>query len=249
MTQVTNDTLGATLAAAHGNPANEAAALRALSQQSLFVILQQPPGPGSAAPERNLVQWRRDSDGIVFVPVFTDPAHIPFQVPPPARLVRVSMRVLVRTWGSAVFIVNPLSPEAFEVDAARLAQLRAFLAEQGYDPMGPSPEAPWAFHPPSDGLYPVAYALASWFVAHGRVDEAYLYELDQLGLSSPQMQIVLGLNEPLDPVLAKTLTDVAVQAGAPAEGFVVRFLPDEPSHQAGIENLGLGPFYLRPRSG
>lgn len=46
--------------------------------------------------------------------------------------------------------------------------------------------------------------------------------------------------------LAKTLTAIAVQAGASTESFVVRFPPDEPSHQEGIIGIQLEPFWQRP---
>lgn len=248
MTQAQSDTLGLALAKASGDPAAEAVALRALSQQSVLVILRQSPGPGDAAPERNLVQWHRATDDSVMVPVFTDGAHVSIPIQPPAQLVRVPVRVLVTTCGSRLYVINPLSPAAFELNAARFAQVKGYIEEQGHDSQAPSLDMPWAFRPPSDAFYPVAYALASWFVTHGRVDEAYLYELDRMGTSSPQMQIVLGLNEPVDLTLVGALTAVALQAGAPAEAFVVRFLPDEPSHRAGIERLSLSPFYRRSQS-
>lgn len=246
MTSKLNDDLIKALAEAGVDADAESRALRVLSEASVFVILRQPPGPGDAAPERNLVRWERKSDGRVMVPLFTDSSHIPGAVTPPLALVRVAMRVIVTTCGPNFYVINPLTGSPIELDEKRFATLQAYISKQGYDHETPSPKAPWAFRPPSDALYPIAYALASWFVEHGRVNEAYMYELARTGTAHPGMQIVLGLQEPRDVTLAKDLTKVAVEAGAPVEAFVVRFLPEEPSHKAGIEGLGLEPFYRRP---
>jgi hypothetical protein len=77
------------------------------------------------------------------------------------------------------------------------------------------------------------------------VDIAYLYELGQGGEAS--WQTVLGVEEPPDRVMANTLVKVAASAGLMEPPLIVRFLPDEPSHRAGLNGLGLEPFYRRPR--
>jgi hypothetical protein len=112
------------------------------------------------------------------------------------------------------------------------------------DPEEPSHQAPWAFRLPDDALYPVAVALVTWFNASGTVDEAYLYELTR-GAAAPV--VVLGLNHGLDLDLARKLAAIAVEAGADPDAFEVRFLPEEPSHRAGIKEIELVPFYLRSR--
>lgn len=129
-----------------------------------------------------------------------------------------------------------------------LAQLRRpEPSDRGIQPAGdgaePMRDAPWTFQFPDDGLYPVAVALMTWFNANGRVDSVYMYELTRG--SAPHV-VVLGLDLPADPTLAETLTTIAVAAGAGPDAFVVRFLPDEPSHCAGIAGIGLTPFYRRP---
>lgn len=225
-------------------PVAEAAFLRELSARAVLVILQQPPGPGAAAPEKNLVTWSHDLDGGVFVPMFTDATHVPFPVSAPAQLIRVSTRVLLAAGGKQHYRVNPMSSASFVLDSAHVAQVRAYIAARSLESEAPSREIPWAFRLPDDALYPVALALANWFVTTGRVDEAYLYELTRGEARVPQ--VVLGLNEASDPALADTLKAVAVQAGAHAGTFIVRFLPEEPSHRAGIDGIELAPFYRRP---
>jgi hypothetical protein len=56
----------------------------------------------------------------------------------------------------------------------------------------------------------------------------------------------LGLNVPVDPELATTLRAIAIQAGAKAASFVVRFLPVEASHRESLAKSGIAPLYQRP---
>lgn len=222
----------------------ETAFLYELSSQRVAVILRQPPGPGEAAPERNLVQWHRETDGTTFVPIFTRAAHLPFALPAPAQLTNVLMRVLLAAGGDQTYIVNPLSEASFELQAAHRAVLRSYIAEAHYDAEWPSRHAPWIFRLPDDGLFPVAVKLVEWFNTTGRVDQAFLYELTRG--KEPHTEIVLGLNEPADRLLADTLKTIAIEAGIDAATFIVRFLPDEPSHREGVAQAGLTPFYQRP---
>ncbi|GLQ94451.1 SseB family protein [Dyella acidisoli] len=231
---------------ANRNAHAEAAFLRELSHQRVVVILRQAPGPGEATPERNLVQWRRETDGTAFVPIFTRAMRLPFAPPTPAQLARVPMRVLLAALGDQTYIVNPLSEASFELQAAERILLRRYIAEAHYDAEWPSRHAPWIFRLPDDALFPVAVKLAEWFNATGRVNQAFLYELTR-GKES-RTEIVLGLNEPPDKVLADTLTEIAIQSGVKATFFIVRFLPDEPSHREGILQAGFTPFYQRPMS-
>ncbi|WP_430389978.1 SseB family protein [Dyella sp. 20L07] len=218
--------------------------LRELCQGTVLVILYRPPGPGAAEPERNLVHWQRQRGGESFVPIFTDTAHLTTPVPPPAQAVRVATRVLLRSGGNQRrYVVNPLSATPIDLDPSLVAQMRTFIEAQGYEAAEPSRDAPWAFQLPEEALYPVAVALVTWFNANGRVDSAYMYELTRGG--TPPI-VVLGLDLPVDPELAETLKSVAVAAGVDPGAFVVRFLPDEPSHCAGIAGIGLTPFYRRP---
>jgi len=244
MAHAGNDRLEALwLKAKHGSH-SETAFLRELSVQRVTAILRQPPGVGEAAPERNLVQWRRETDGLTFVPIFTRAAHLPFAPPAPAQLVRVLMRVLLAAGGDQTHIVNPLSEAPFELRAAQRALLRGYVAETHHDAEWPSRNAPWIFQLPDDALFPVAVKLVEWFNATGRVDQAFLYELTRG--KEPRTEIVLGLNEPADKALADMLKTIAIQAGIAATSFIVRFLPEEPSHREGIAQAGLTPFYQRP---
>lgn len=222
----------------------EAAFLRELSGHQVMVILRQPPGPGGAAPGRNLVQWRRETDGTEFVPIFTHTKYLTFQLPEPARLTSVPVRVLLAAGGDQTYIINPLSEASFELRAPQRASLRRYISESHHDAEWPSRHAPWGFRLPDDELFPVAVKLVEWFNATGRVDQAFLYELTRG--KEPRTEIVLALNEPADVTLADTLRAIAIQAGVEAESFIVRFLPDEPSHQEGLALAGLTPFYQRP---
>lgn len=222
----------------------ETSFLRELSGQEVGVILRQSPGPNEAAPERNLVRWKRKSDGTAFVPIFTHAAHLPFAIPAPAQFAHVPMRVLLATVGNQMCIVNPLSEAPFELQAARQALLRRHIAETHHDAESPSRQAPWIFDLPDDALFPVAVKLVQWFNTTGRVDQAFLYELTRG--TEPSTKIVLGLNEPYDQGLADTLRSIAIHAGVDATSFIVRFLPDEPSHLEGLKQAGFTPFYQRP---
>ena len=229
------------------NDANaEEAFLHELSQQRVLVILRQPPGPNDAAPWRNLVSWQRGTDSVAFTPLFTGTEHASFALPPPALFVRVPMRVLLAAGDSHRFILNPLSEQPFELQEKRLALLRRFIAKAHHDAEWPSLKAPWAFRLPEDALFPVAVKLVEWFSHSGRVDQAFLYELTRG--QKPRTEIVLGLNEPADEALADELIAIAIKAGVDPNSFIVRFLPDEPSHREGIALAGLTPFYQRQGS-
>lgn len=246
MTQDQHDQLEAYRSPVSDDPVAEETLLRELSCSSVLVILNQPPGPGAAEPGRNLVHWQRQADDVVFVPIFTHMSHLTVPILGPATVVRVPLRVLLAAGGWQRYIVNPLSSLSFELDSARIAQIRGFFALQGLDPEEPSLHAPWAFRLPDDALYPVAVALVGWFNATGQVDEAYLYELTR-GAAAPV--VVLGLKGGLDLSLARKLAAIAVDAGAESSTFEVRFLSEEPSHRAGINAIKLEPFYLRSRVG
>ncbi|MBT2118913.1 hypothetical protein KK141_11180 [Dyella sp. LX-66] len=120
------------------------------------------------------------------------------------------------------------------------------MAKAHQELASPSREAPWAFRLPDEALYLVAVKLVEWFIRHGCVDRAFLYEL--LRGSEPRAYIVLGLDEPADPALADTLTAVAIQAGVDPARFMVRFLPEESAHHEGVVRGGITPFYQRPKS-
>lgn len=224
---------------------SEVAFLRELSEQRVVVLLRQRPGPGNEAPERNLMQWRHESGEMDFVPIFTHKTHL-VSVPSSALLAQVPLRVLLAAGGDQTYIINPLSEAPFKLQAAQLTLIRHYIAEGHHDAEWPSLHRPWVFRLPDDALFPVAVKLVEWFNATGRVDQAFLYELTR-GKRS-RTEIVLGLNEPADRALGDTLKAIAVQTGIGAAAFIVRFLPDEPSHQEGIARAGLTPFYQRPAS-
>jgi len=230
MTPTQDDRLEALWLQANSDNHAEAAFLGELSDQPVLVIVRQPPGPDQEAPERNLVQWLRETDGTVFVPVFTQIGHLSMALPPPAQLVCVPVRVLLAAGGDQRYIVNPLCEDRFELNTARLALLRTYIAEAHHDAEWPSRAAPWAFRLPDDALFPVAVKLVEWFNQNGRVDQAFLYELTR-GVES-RTEIVLGLNETADKALADTLKAIAVGAGVDAASFIVHFLPDEASERA-----------------
>jgi hypothetical protein len=104
-----DDPLGMALESAPTVPGGELAFLRTLANQSVLVILSQPPGAGDAAPERNLVEWRR-ADDVVIVPLFTAATRLPGMFPPPNVLVRVPLRTLLSVGGVRRYMINPLSP-------------------------------------------------------------------------------------------------------------------------------------------
>lgn len=222
----------------------ETAFLHELSGQSVAVILRQPPGPGDAAPERNLVQWRRETDGIIFIPIFTNATHLNLPLPAPAQLVEVPMRVLLAAGGNQTYMVNPLSKTPFELRPAQQNTMRRVIADSHHDAEQPSRHAPWIFRLPDDALYPVAVKWVESFNATGRVDRAYLYELTRG--KEPRIEIVLALDESADKELADRMREIAIQAGLEPSSFIVRFLPDEPSHREGIAQASLTPFYQRP---
>lgn len=239
-----DDRLQALWLEASRGPHAEAAFLRELSGHQVMVILRQPPGSGDAAPERNLVQWQRQADGATFVPVFTHTEHVTFQLPEPARLTGVPLRVLLAAGGDRTYIVNPLSGAPLELQAPQRNLLRSYIAESHHDAEWPSRHAPWGFRLPDDELFPIAVKLTEWFNATGRVDQAFLYELTRG--KEPRAEIVLALNESADVTLADSLQAIAILAGADAASFIVRFLPDEPSHREGLTLAGIAPFYQRP---
>jgi len=157
------------------------------------------------------------------------------------------MRVLLSAAGVHPYVINPLSPISWALTEKHLAVIKAAIAARGLSNESPSREQPWAFDSVGNEWFPVALALAGWFTTSGRVDVAYLYRMRRLRTTQPP-QVVLAIEESADPALASMLTEIAVQAGAPMAEFVVRFLPDEPSHRAGIDALRLEPFYRRPAS-
>jgi hypothetical protein len=174
MAHAGDDRLEALWLQANQDDQTETAFLYALSSQWVAIILRQPPGPGEAAPERNLLQWRRETDGMTFVPVFTCATHLPFALPAPAQLTHVLMRVLLAAGGDQTYIINPLSELPFELQAARRAKLRSYIAESHHDAEWPSRSAPWVFRFFDDALFPVAVKLVEWFNTTGRVDQAFL---------------------------------------------------------------------------
>ncbi len=228
------------------NAQTEAAFLRELSRQRVVTILRQPPAVGPDEPEHNLVQWQRPTDGVTFVPIFTSAQQLSIPVPPPAKAVRVPMRLLLAVIDGQCCIVNPLSHAPFKLEKAHVARLLDYMADAHQETGSPSRAVPWAFRLPDDALFSVAVKLVEWFNQHGRVDRAYLYEL--LRGDKPQADIVLGLDEPADTTLADTLTTVAIQAGVNPAHFIVRFLPDEAAHREGVLRGGITPFYQRPKS-
>ncbi len=218
--------------------------LRELSRQRVLTLLKQRPGPGPADPGHNLVQWQHTTDGRMFVPIFTSVQQLTITPPPPIQAVRVPTRLLLAAVDGQCCIVNPLSNTPFELTEPRVTQILGHMAKAHQETGNPSCAVPWAFRLPDDALYSVAIKLVEWFNRHGRVDRAFLYEL--LRGSEPQADIVLALDEPADTALADALTAVAIQAGVDAARFIVRFLPDEPSHREGVLRGGITPFYQRP---
>lgn len=218
--------------------------LRELSGQQVVTILLQPPGPGAVAPQCNLAQWQRKGNDLPFVPVFISEADRLYALPPPATFTKVPMRVLLAAGGEQTYIINPLSQTPFELQESQRAQLRRYIAETHHDAEWPSLRAPWRFQLPDDALYPVAVKLVEWFNTTGRVNQAFLYELTRG--AKPRTEIVLAINEAADTLLADTLSVIATRAGADAASFLVRFLPDEPSHREGLAKAGITPFYQRP---
>ena len=246
MTDARGDQLEALWLQASHDVRAESVFLRELSGRRVLVILRQPPGPGRGAPERNLVQWKRKSDGAIFVPIFTDEAHLSMGLPSSAKLVRVPIHLLLAAGGDQRYIVNPLAKASFELNAVRLAIVRRYIAETHHDSAWPSRAAPWGFRLPDDALFPVAVKLVEWFNQKGRVNEAFLYEL--IRGEEPRAEVVLGLDMSADQAQADTLTEIAINAGADAASFIVRFLPEEASHREGIALAGITPFYQRPTS-
>ena len=240
------DSLSVLLEQASSGPVAETIFLEALAHQSILVILRQPPGEGDAAPQKNLVQFQR-ADGTCLVPLFTEASRVPGALPAPAKLVRVQMRVLLSVAGVHPYVINPLSSISWALTEKHLTVIKAAIAARGLSSESPSREQPWAFESVGDEWFPVALALAGWFTTSGRIDVAYLYRMRRLRSTQPP-QVVLAIEEPVDLALASTLTEIAVQAGATRTEFVVRFLPEEPSHRAGIDGFHLEPFYRRPAS-
>lgn len=110
MAETHDGSLEAAWQAAGDGPVAEAALLRELSTGAALVMLHQPPGPGAAAPEKNLVTWSHDLGGGVFVPVFTHITHVTFPIRAPVQLIRVSARVLLAAGGNQKYRINPMSP-------------------------------------------------------------------------------------------------------------------------------------------
>lgn len=246
MTGIPNtDALAKQLAASQQHEGDWDTFLATLASSRVMTLLRRPPGDGDAAPWRNLVQWRQKDGGRDVALIFTGPDQFPHALPPPSVLVRVPMRELLSIAEHPPLVINPLSTSPWLLTPVQCDAMRAMLAGQGLGTEQPRPDAPWAFRLPRDEAYPIAETLARWFIKHGRVDLAYLYTVERdVGTSGEAL--VLAIDEAADPELARQLTIVARTAGA-AESFLVRFLPDEPSHHAAVSGMGLEPFYRRPR--
>lgn len=238
-----DDPIGAQLDTSSGNAEAEEQVLASLAAGSVLVLLARSPGEGEARPERNLVEWRNQTDDVTFVPLFTAAARLPGMLPAPNVLVRVPTRILLSLAGRRYYVLNPLSTARLILPPSRIDDLRALIRARSGETSAPSRQVPWGFRLPSDDWYPIAHALATWIDRDGRLDTAYLYELLR-GEEEPQ--VVLGLAVPTDPALATTLRDVTEEAGAIPGSLTIRFLPDEPSHAQGVESMGLTPFYQRP---
>jgi hypothetical protein len=246
LTRIPNsDALAKQLAASQAQPRLWDAFLAALASSRVMTLLRRPPGNGDAAPWRNLVQWRQKDGGRDVALIFTGPDQFPHALPPPSVLVRVQMRELLSIADHPPLMINPLSTSPWLLTQEQCDAMRAMLAEQGLGTEQPRPDAPWAFRLPRDEAYPIAEALARWFIQYGRVNIAYLYTVER-GLGTQGEVLVLAVDEKADSELARQLTVVARSAGA-AESFLVRFLPDEPTHHAAVSGMGLEPFYRRPR--
>lgn len=229
---------------ANQSPEAEGHFLHHLSGSVVVALLRQRPNTTNMTPEQNLVRWQRQASGDQIVPIFTDVRHLTIPMPHPATAVRVLLRTLLTEGGDQLYVINPLSHLPFDLTPSRLASIRDHIAAQSREVVAPSPGAPWSFRLPTDDRYPIALALGRWFIENSGPHEAYLYELTR-GESSPVL--VLGLNLKVDVDLANKLTAIAEQAGATRDGFAVRFLPEEPSHLAGVEGLKLAPFFWRER--
>jgi len=155
-------------------------------------------------------------------------------------MVRVAMRELLSIAPTPIFTVNPMTGQGWTITADDHAFMREVLWRRGVACEQPRPDAPWAFRAPLDDEAPLAAALASW-CAHRGVAQAYLYRLDRNDGSGEQ--IVLGLVHPADPELRAMALERARRAGWPL--VLVRFLPAEPSHAAGVASKSLVPFYER----
>lgn len=238
-----NDSLAHQLAAAQLNPGNWPAVLAALASATVLTLLHQPPGEGDAAPWRNLVKWRYAVTGQDVALVFTGPDQFPHAPPPPAVLVRVPMRQLLSITGHPPLVINPLSESPWLLTTDQCLTMRAVLAGQGLSTEQPRPEAPWAFRHAADDVRGIAEALASLLHASEDIDTAYLYCLTRPEVQ-PDEVLVLGVDTPADPRLAARLAEAARRAGA-ADSFLIRFLPDEPSHRAAVDGMPIKPFFRR----
>jgi hypothetical protein len=239
------DPLAKQLAEAQQYAGHWDAFLTTLASSRVMTLLRRPPGEGDAAPWRNLVQWRQKEAGRDVALVFTGPDQFPHALPPPSVLVSVPMRELLSIAEHPPLVINPLSTSPWQLTTEQCDAMRAMLAGQGLGTEQPRPDAPWAFRLPPDEAYPIAEALARWFIQQGRVDLAYLYTVER-GADTAGETLVLAVDESADPELALQLTGIARAAGA-ADSFLVRFLPDEPTHHAAVSGMKLEPFYRRPR--
>ncbi|MBB6186669.1 SseB family protein [Rhodanobacter sp. MP7CTX1] len=241
-----HDPLGEQIDAGFLSENGELDFLDQLSTSTIVAILRCPPGPGEADPRHNLVEWGY-TDGRHVVPLFTSTSRGPPALPSPATYVRVHMLRLLLSTNKRRFVINPLSPVKYEISDFAYKRLQALAAADPEFGSLPSHDSPWVFRLPDDSLYPVAYALASWFVSTGYIDEAYMYELHHPNRDVPP-QIVLAVNAAHEAVLEDALIRIACDAGLTSNMFQVCFLPQEPSHRAGISGLQLEPFYRRPAS-
>lgn len=235
-----DDELALALAGAQADPMQREPFLARLAVAPIRALLYRPPGEGAAAPWLNLVRWQRAVTGQACVPLFTHPDQFPHALPPPAVMVRVAMRELLSITPALPFVVNPMTTKGWDITAADHALMRDVLWAKGLACEQPSLTAPWAFRAALNETAPLARALTPWCDVHG-IAQAYLYRLDRNDDSGEQM--VLGLVHPANAVLRASAIACAQHAGWPVP--LVRFLPDEPSHTAGVASMSLVPFYDR----
>ena len=239
----TDEELTAAFDGAQADPSRREAFLVRLATSQVRALLYRPPGEGAAAPWRNLVHWQHAASGTACVPLFTDPTQFQHVLPPPAGMVRVGIRELLSIAPAPVFVLNPMGGQGWTMTTQDLAFMRETLWAAGMACEQPSPDAPWAFRRMTAESEPLARCLAKWCAMQG-VANAYLYRLDRNDGSGEQT--VLALTHPPSALLRTSAIACALQAGAPV--VLVRFLPVEPSHVAGIASMSLAAFYAAPDS-
>ncbi|KJV34784.1 hypothetical protein VI08_09360 [Luteibacter yeojuensis] len=150
------------------------------------------------------------------------------------------MRELLSIRPALAMSLNPLSEITWLVGAEHVALMRQHLCHVGLATEQPRPDAPWAFRTATTQELSLGPALARQLHGVGLASEAYLYALDR---SDGQGEcVVLAVDQPASPELLRVLQDAAIEAGAP-RSTLIRFLPDEPSHRAGVDSMALRPFY------